>query len=271
MAGKAEKFLGESHNTGERLYRYPSINSGTKGMIDVKSGWAGGAKDLAANAQLKNLCYLEDPAVVGIVALAYDAASGGLVYDNTSRQYLKLPAGFIPSSSMKDYMHTFWLKINPAAAGAAGFNNVVVGIGTTSYATTANMLMKVTPTVTSGVVTAITVNIRGVNYSVLSQLGPLFNGSLHCLSLRYVESADGTQQKGMIYLDGALVYEGVFVAKTTYPAGTINLNGVGSNLADTTPFAGRFYRARIDDLTLTTKTALQVISEEMAAVSGRFS
>ncbi|EOY3614345.1 hypothetical protein ACP4CF_003429 [Klebsiella pneumoniae] len=56
-----------------------------------------------------------------------------------------------------------------------------------------------------------------------------------------------------------------------HPAAAVNLNGIGSNLADTTPFAGRFYRARIDDLTLVSKTALQVIEEEMAAVTGRFS
>lgn len=269
--GKAEKLLGVSIDTGEKLYRFPSINTGTLGMIDVKSVWAGGAQNLPSGSNLKNLCYVEDPATVGTVSLVYDATAGGMIFDKTSRQYFKMPNGFIPTSAMKDYMHTFWLKVNPANAGNAGFNNVIVGIAATDYATTAKRLLQVFPTITSGVITALTVSVRGVNYSILSYLSGLVDGNLHCLSVRYVESSDGTQQKGMIYLDGVLVYEGTFVAKVAYPSSAITYNGVGSDRADAAAFAGRFYRARMDDLTLTSKSALEVIAEEMAAVSGRFS
>lgn len=257
--------------TGEVMYNWPSINSGTLGMIDVKSHWSGGEQNLPSGSTLKNLCYVEDPATVGSVSLVYDAATGGMIYDKTSRQYFKMPNGFIPTSAMKDYMHTFWLKVNPANAGNEGFNNVIVGISATSYATTANRLLQVFPTITSGVITALTVSVRGVNYSILSYLSGLVDGNLHCLSVRYVESSDGTQQKGMIYLDGTLVYEGTFVAKIAYPTAAITYNGVGSDRADAAAFAGRFYRGRMDDLTLTSKSALQIIAEEMASVSGRFS
>ncbi|EPR8383524.1 hypothetical protein R0E42_005330 [Klebsiella variicola] len=269
--GKVEQSTDWVNDTGSKLYYFPSINAGTLGMIDVKHNWAGGAKNLAPGAQLKNLCYLDDPASVGSVALNFDSTTGGLIFDKTSRQYLRLPAGFIPTAAMKDYMHTFWLKIDPANAGADGFSNVWVGIGATSYATTANRLIQVYPTITAGVITALTVCVRGINYSIKDYIGSLADGNLHCLSVRYQESADGTQQKGLVYLDGVLAYEGVWTGKIAYPTATINLNGIGSNLADTTPFAGRFYRARIDDLTLVSKTALQVIAEEMAAVAGRFS
>ncbi len=194
-----------------------------------------------------------------------------MIFDNTSRQYFQMPAGFIPTADMTDYMHTFWLKIDPANAGNAGFNNVIVGIAATSYATTVNRLMQVFPTITDGVITALTVSVRGVNYSILPYLSGLVDGNLHCLSVRYVESSDGTQQKGMVYLDGVLAYEGTFVTKVAYPSTSITYNGVGSDRADTAAFAGRFYRARMDDLTLTSKSALEVIAEEMAAVSGRFS
>ncbi|MCA8636781.1 hypothetical protein [Escherichia coli] len=269
--GKAEKLLGVSIDTGEKLYRFPSINTGTLGMIDVKSVWTGGAQNLPSGSNLKNLCYVEDPATVGTVPLVYDATAGGMIFDKTSRQYFKMPNGFIPTSAMKDYMHTFWLKVNPANAGNEGFNNVIVGIAATNYATTANRLLQVFPTITSGVITALTVSVRGVNYSILSYLSGLVDGNLHCLSVRYVESSDGTQQKGMVYLDGVLAYEGTFVTKVAYPSTSITYNGVGSDRADTAAFAGRFYRARMDDLTLTSKSALEVIAEEMAAVSGRFS
>lgn len=257
--------------TGEVMYNWPSINAGTLGMIDVKSHWSGGEQDLPSGSTLKNLCYVDDPATVGSVSLVYDAVSGGLIFDKSSRQYFKMPNGFIPTAAMKDYMHTFWLKVNPANAGNEGFNNVIVGIAATSYASTANRLLQLFPTITSGVITALTVSVRGVNYSILSYLSGLVDGNLHCLSVRYVESSDGTQQKGMVYLDGALVYEGTFVTKIAYPSSSITYNGVGSDRADATAFAGRFYRARMDDLTLTSKSALQIIAEEMASVSGRFS
>ncbi|HIF5903217.1 TPA: hypothetical protein ACX3HX_006004, partial [Raoultella ornithinolytica] len=88
-------------------------------------------------------------------------------------------------------MHTFWLKVNPASAGNEGFNNVIVGIAATSYASTANRLLQVFPTIASGVITALTVSVRGVNYSILPYLSGLVDGNLHCLSVRYVESSDG--------------------------------------------------------------------------------
>lgn len=118
---------------------------------------------------------------------------------------------------------------------------------------------------------ALTVCLCVINYSIKDYIGSLADGNLHCLRVRYQESADGTQQKGLVYLDGVLAYEGVWTGKIAYPTATINLNRIGSNLADTTSFAGRFYRARIDDLMLVSKTALLVIAEEMAAVAGRFS
>ncbi|MBL1822585.1 hypothetical protein ELE64_32045, partial [Klebsiella pneumoniae] len=102
--GKVEQSTDWVNDTGSKLYYFPSINAGTLGMIDVKHNWAGGAKNLAPGAQLKNLCFLDDPASVGSVALNFDSTSGGLVFDKTSRQYLRLPAGFIPTAAMKDYM-----------------------------------------------------------------------------------------------------------------------------------------------------------------------
>lgn len=269
--GKAEKLIGVSISTGEKLNRFPSINSGTLGLIDVKSIWSGGAQNLPSASLLKNLCYVDDPATVGTVSLVYDATTGGVTYDKTSRQYFKMPLGFIPTSTMNDYMHTFWLKVTPSNSGSEGFNNVIVGIAATSYASTATKILHIFPTITSGVITALTVTVRGVNYSILTYLSGLLDGNIHCLSVRYVSSSDGTQQKGMVYLDGVLVYEGTFVTKIAYPTAAITYYGVGSDRADAAGFAGKFYRARMDDLTLTDKTATTVIAEEMAAVSGRFS
>ncbi len=272
MAGKAEQFLSLSVKTKLKMYRDPAINAGTLGLIDVSHGWAGGGQDLPSGTPLNNLCWVDnDPAVVGSVSLAYDGVGHGMIFDKTSRQYFKMPNGFIPTAAMTDYVHTFWLKIDPANAGNAGFNNVIVGIAATSYATTANRLMQVFPTITDGVITALTVSVRGVNYSILPYLGGLVDGNLHCLSVRYVESSDGTKQKGMVYLDGALVYEGAFVAKIAYPTAEITYNGVGSDRADAAGFAGRFYRARMDDLTLSDQSALEIIATEMDAVSGLFS
>ncbi len=268
---KLEKLLLASIPTSEKLYRFPSINEGTLGLVDMKSAWSGGARNLAPAATLKNLCYVDDPAVVGAVALNYDADTGGLIFTGVGLEYVQTPTAFIPTSDMTDYMHTYWLKIDPTNAGSISFNNAIIGMGVGGYATPGNMFNKVTPTITSGGVTNIEVNIRGKNYPVFSQLSGLIDGNVHCLSLRYLKSDDGTQQKGLIYLDGTLVYEASFAALVAYPAGVVNVAGVGVKGVYTRTFSGRFYRARMDDLTLTSKTAEQVLSDEIAAVSGRFS
>lgn len=76
MAGKAEQFMGLSIETRAKMYRDPAINAGTLGLVDVKHLWAGGGQDLPSGSELKNLCWTEDPAVVGSVSLNYDAAHG---------------------------------------------------------------------------------------------------------------------------------------------------------------------------------------------------
>lgn len=48
-------------------------------------------------------------------------------------------------------------------------------------------------------------------------------------------------------------------------------NGIGSNLADTTPFAGLFYGERIYDLTLVSKTAIAGYCGGDGSSKGRFS
>ncbi|MCV5533879.1 hypothetical protein OFN26_34990, partial [Escherichia coli] len=60
--GPFEKRNGVIATTGDILYRDGSINSGTKGLISCHNTWSGAGENLAAGAQIKNMCYVDDHA-----------------------------------------------------------------------------------------------------------------------------------------------------------------------------------------------------------------
>ncbi|MCV5714959.1 hypothetical protein OFN39_37725, partial [Escherichia coli] len=74
-------------------------------------------------------------------------------------------------------------------------------------------------------------------------------------------------QKSRLYLDGVLKYESSFSAIVAYPT-TITLARVGDAEITTTSLSvnGGVYRGRLDDLTLTTKTALEVLADDISLV-----
>ncbi|RRF42927.1 hypothetical protein EAO14_28195 [Klebsiella pneumoniae] len=53
---------------------------------------------------------LDDPASVGSVALNFDSTTGGLIFDKTSRQYLRLSAVY--SDSGHERLHAYVLAEN---------------------------------------------------------------------------------------------------------------------------------------------------------------
>lgn len=266
---KAERLLLASIPTSERLYHYPSINPGTLGLVDMKSVWSGAAKNLAVGATIKNLCYVTDPATVGAVALTYDATAGGMTFVGTGLEAVKMPIAFIPTSAMTHYMHTYWLKVTPTNAGANGFSNATLGIGV-GYGTAANSLLQLTPTTSSGTATGVSLTVHGVTLTVNAIL-PLYDGNIHQFAVEYIRSSDGTQFMFNVYIDGVNIYTSIYRNVVAYPAGTINVNSVGCQSTYTRTYAGKFYRARMDDLTLTTKSALTILAEDTASVAGRFS
>ncbi|WP_410016133.1 hypothetical protein [Sodalis sp. C49] len=181
-----------------------------------------------------------------------------------------MPAAFILPDAMTRYMHTYWLKIDPTSMGANGSSNATLGIGV-AYPTPANQILKLTLTIVSGVLTVVQLTVRGSGVTLTSQLSPLYNGSAHQLAVEYISFADDTQMMFNVYLDANLVYASAYTAKVAFPAGTVSVNSVACQGTYTRTFAGRFYRARMENLTLTTKTALAILVEDMSSVSGRLS
>ncbi|MCV5307494.1 hypothetical protein OFC24_31270, partial [Escherichia coli] len=84
------------------------------------------------------------------------------------------------------------------------------------------------------------------------------DGNVHQVAVERVVSSDGTMQKSRLYLDGVLKYESSLSAIVAYPA-AITVARLGDAEITTTSLSvnGGVYRGRLDDLTLTSKNALE--------------
>ncbi|HHD2899590.1 TPA: hypothetical protein ACNZ7E_005435, partial [Klebsiella quasipneumoniae subsp. similipneumoniae] len=110
--GPFEKRNGVHAASGDILYRDGSINSGTKGLISCHNTWSGAGANLAAGAQIKNMCYVDDHATANSDLAA---AGNGYQLNAVHAQGINLPASMIATAGMTDYLYTFWLKVTGAA------------------------------------------------------------------------------------------------------------------------------------------------------------
>ncbi|EMX9133734.1 hypothetical protein AAH343_000371 [Escherichia coli] len=266
--GPFEKRNGVTVETGDILYRDGSINSGTKGLISCHNTWSGAGENLSAGAQIKNMCYVDDHATANSDLMA---AGNGYQLNAVHAQGINLPASMIATAGMTDYLYTFWLKVTGAAAATS--NSFLVALTNGIPSNAANTLFWLRPTFSSPTsASALQVLNHGEVINAYSFLSGLFDGNVHQVGVERVVSPDGTMQKSRLYLDGVLKYESSFSAIVAYPA-AITLARVGDAEITTTSLSvnGGVYRCRLDDLTLTTKTALEVLADDINLVNGRYS
>lgn len=271
MTGRIEQLLGVSYDTGTKLYRDVSINAGTKALFDVSSGWAGGAKDISAGAQIKSL---SDEDSVATFAKAHTYADGGMVFTGVNGDMFTLPDAIAPQPSETHWLITAWLKMSAYGAGtAASANNQTLSFSTTTINDVSQSMLTLTCNPASGAVpTSITVHARGKNYgSLASPLASIYDNNLHQVAFELQLSTDGTQQQLTVYIDGVAAYaSGYSAVPTTVPAAPTN-KYIGTSAIFPLAWAGKFYRCRKDDPTATTQTVAQILAADSSSIGSRFS
>ncbi|WP_413724639.1 hypothetical protein [Sodalis sp. RH16] len=269
--GRIEQLIGVTANTGIKLYRDVSINSGTQALFDVSSAWAGGAVGVAAGASIKSLSFENS---VATFAKPHTYANGGMVFAGVQGDTFDLPDVAAPQPGDTHWMITAWLKIANFGVGTAGNgNNQTLSFSTVANNLATSAMLTLVPSPVAGATpTSISLFVRGKNYGGLaSQLGQLYNGNLHQLSIEFQLSSDGTQQQVTVYIDGSVVYASGYgsVAATVPSAPTSKYIGASSTFL--MAWSGAFYRYRKDDMTMSTLTASQILSADSSSINGRFS
>lgn len=264
MSGRFEELVGVSGiDTGEIIYRDDSIDAGTRGLVDMGWVWGGGAKALAIDDRVKNLCWLDDPL---IARAALPTAGGGAAFSGDN-SYALLPEGFMLRQSDRHMLFTMHLKMNRAAPAGASYNSRIVDFraGNTSQ-------LSIIPTVdANGAMTNLEIATNSFGWSVMGALSSIVDNKVHQLGVELTVSADEAYIRLSVWLDGVVVQETDYVPRQAWPlpnAGDRPRLGNWAGFAG--GFTGRFYRARLDDLTRTSRKVADILADDAAVATARF-
>lgn len=271
MSGRIEQLLGASYDTGLKLYRDVSINAGTKALFDVSNAWAGGAKNISAEAQINSL---SDEDSVASFTKDHNYANGGMVFTGVNGDMFTLPDAIAPQPSDTHWLVTVWMKMSSRGAGtvSSGNNQTLSFSTTTINDATKSMLTLICKPATDEDPTSISVFARGKNYSGLaSALASIYDNALHQVAFELQLSSDGTQQQLTVYVDGVAVYTSGYAAVATTVPDAPTQKYIGASSVFPLSWAGKFYRCRKDDLTATTLTTAQILAADSSSIGSRFS
>lgn len=256
-----ERIRGAYDATGPLLYRDGSIDEGTQSLIHMGSVWAGGGAAFADEAQVLDLTYAAQHAVV---SGNLPFAGGGCVFEQAVDDYVELPAPFMLDATRSHFLMAWWLRMD--VDGQSGANNAPLSARTTG----GQWHYVMTPTVNgSGVVTNLEWYQGGQTTLLLDRLYRLFDDKPHQLAVEtIIESATFYQR---FYLDGVMVYQTPSRAYTAPDAPAPGDRArVGVSVIHPRAFGGRFYRARYDDLTRTARDATAILMDDIAITRGLF-
>ena len=256
-----ERIRGAYDAAGPRLYRDGSIDEGTLSLIHMGSVWAGGGADFADEAQVQDLTYADQHAVVsGNLAFA----GGGCVFEQAVDDYVDLPPPFMLDSSRTRFLMAWWLRMD--VDGQTGANNAPISARTSG----GQWHYVMTPTLnSSGVVTNLEWYQGNQTTLLLDRLYRLFDDQPHQFAVETVVQGVNFHQR--FFLDGVMVMQTPSRAYT--PPATPAMSDrarVGVSIIHPQSFGGRFYRARYDDLTRTTRDAETILADDIAITAGLF-
>ncbi|UKL14895.1 hypothetical protein [Erwinia phage Gungnir39] len=250
---------------GPKLYKNPSINKGTRVLFDCSNKSSGGGASVDAGATLISR---SPEASTGTFILSHNYSGGGMVWEGLKNDKFSLPSQIVPSPSDKNWMVTTWLKITNG--GSTGFNNQTLSIG--GAYNNFRVYLRVVPTCdANGVPTTIEVRCMSKQYVVTNQLLPLYDGAVHQFAVQCETSADGQQQRVIIWLDKVSVYNSGFSAIAKELPTDSTERYVGSSNSLPRSFAGSFYRIRFDDLTSSGLPASDVLSSDYSNGKPKYS
>lgn len=249
------------------LYRDASMDGGTLSLIRMDSVWAGGGADFPDEAQVKDMAFVYDHAVVS-GALPFQG--GGAVLNQAADDYVRLPAAFMLAPNLQHFMMTFWLRLD--VDGQPGFNNSPISarstVGGSDAFGTGQWHYLLTPTLDAqGVLTQLEWFQGGQTTVILDQLYRLFDDRPHQFAVE--TEVKGAEAVTRFYLDGAMVLQ---TPSRPYTPPVVpspaDRARVGVSVIHPASFGGRFYGARFDDLTKTVRDAPTILREDIAEVRG---
>lgn len=267
MGGRIEVLNGVVADTGKKFYRDKTINAGTRSVFDMAVTSMGGGKDVSAGAEINDLTYND---YNGTFAASKVFSNGGMEFAGVKGDGFDLEA----SSSMKvadtHWLFTAWMKIT-LAGSVSSFNNQTIHFSTanTNGATTA--LLSLVPTLnSSGVPTTIELAVRGKNYVLSTQVLPLYDGNVHQFAVELSLSADGATQTLKVYIDKSMVYSNTGTVATT-PPGEPTVRRIGTTASLPLSWKGKFYRSRVDIITVSGLTVTEILTSDYNLCASRFS
>lgn len=254
-----------------KLYRDSSMDDGTLGLIDFSGLWgrpqgivAGGT--VPGGSLFNNYTRAADTADIPTTTFAPLVWDGqGLVLSQaTWWQGVRLPAAFFLGSASRHVLLTFWVKLQ-----ATGVTNVSGKIATCSRINSIPN-WEFYPSGSGGIMTQCQFNLCNVILLVFTQnqCSYFCDGNFHQLAVEVVITGTG-QAKATSYLDGQILLDSGYHTIPALSALPAPPGDQGAYLGPATGYGnyawpGTYYRARIDDLTATPRTAMQILAADLA-------
>lgn len=266
---RTEKLEDTVIDTGVKLYRESTMLPSTKALYDFRSGWSGAAKNIAANGTVKDLCYTNNVATIKGATLTY--VGGGLKNTVANSARIDFPVASAPLFADTNWLVNFWYSPESYFAGSAS-DNTIFQIGSFSSFDYTKAILGVRVFSTDGInITKIGFAVRGLYYdstdaSILALFAGASNKAPVLVSVHY--QLIGTTHTVKIYINGTLLM--TRQATTNQPSITVtSVSAFGTS--PNWSMIGTFYRYKFDNLTLTAKSASELISTEYNTCVGVFS
>ncbi|MFH6783614.1 MULTISPECIES: hypothetical protein [Methylobacterium] len=245
------------------LYRDGTMSAKTVAFFDFTDPYGKPPTIPPLNGALcKNFVDGGSPAIIRDAPADPDNGPGIRFYGNYLARYIEFPAKFFPFGLARP-LYTFWTR--QSGIQGADYNNRIVDItvGGVSQFFLAPHGSSASPTYP----VRMEVCFGGVDIDLgfTNLHARLFDQQVHQHAYELVTSPDGTQQKLVVYLDGAPFYETGYVNTKAFAAPGANaLAQMGAKGFVSTVY-GRGFAARLDDIGSAPGAALALVAADYAA------
>lgn len=266
MSGIIEQFLGFTCDTGMKMYYDKSMNNGTRALFDMSSKAAGGKINIPAGGIVSDLSF--DP-LEGVFNKAKNYSGGGMQFAGVGNDTFSLPPLASPQPEDKHWLFTLWVKISKP--GSNSFNNRTFHFGKAGNGAAVHTVFGLIPTAVDGEVTQVELRVNGRQFIPGLSLSPLYDGSVRQLGIEVERSESGLQQRVTACIDTVQVWSTGWSNLPDPLPYTAAQGYIGTSGTFPMAWTGSFYRARLDDLSLSGLSASEVLSLDYASSRHRFS
>lgn len=256
--------------SGDILYREGGIYDTTLGLIDFGDTWSGGGKTAGyqANAQIKNLCYVDDYASPNL-AMLYDG--GGIRVDQHNGSKITLPESFIIPATCTKQLVRMWFKLPTSDIGDTTvlYNNQLLMIGG-AYSLSQSLTYLSANNTAAGTLNNMQVGAFGVGVDPGSTINSLVRTGQVVQLAWLATKINANYVSFRTYANGVYVTDSAPVAFGTRPA-SIQVRQLNNKGASEKSVRNTTYRVAIDDLTNSDIDPADIVAADYADNVSRFS